>query len=77
MVVSQLCDQRNDELKRQADLARRRGREEKRQRAQARANKPKEIKDHRIQSVTTKVLVDTSVPLQQIPPSRRPKEVTE
>nr|XP_020201640.2 protein diaphanous homolog 1-like [Aegilops tauschii subsp. strangulata] len=49
MDVSQLCDQRNDELKRQANLARRTEREEKRQKAKGRAHKPKTSLDRRIQ----------------------------
>ena len=64
MDISQLCDRRNDEIKRQADLARRREREEKCQKAQARANQLKDSKDHRIQSVKIDAPIDTSVPLQ-------------
>jgi hypothetical protein len=74
--ISQLCDHRNDEIKRQADLARRREREEKRQKAQTRASKLKAVKDRRIQSITSDAPVDSSVPLQQIPPSPLPEEET-
>ena len=48
MDVSQLCDRRNDEIKRQADLARWRQKEEKHQKLRARANKPKTISDRHI-----------------------------
>ena len=77
MDVSQLCDRRIEEIKRQEDLARCREREEKRHRAQARANKPKEIKDRHIQSMTNDAPIDTSVPLQQIPASPRSKQEVE
>ena len=77
MDVSQLCDRRNDEIKRQAGLARRRIQEEKRHIARARANKPKAMLDRRIQLVLTDAPVDTSAPLQQIPPSPRLEEETE
>ena len=77
MDISQLCDRRNDEIKRQADLARRRKREEKHHRAQARANKTKEIKVRHIRSVSTDAPIDKSVPLQQILPSPHPEKVTE
>nr|XP_020173034.1 eukaryotic translation initiation factor 5B-like [Aegilops tauschii subsp. strangulata] len=43
--------------------------EEERQKAKARASKPKGIKDHRIQNVATDAPIDSSTPLQQIPPS--------
>jgi hypothetical protein len=69
MDLSQLFDQRNDEIKHQADLARQREKEEKRHKAKARASKPKAISDHCIQTVATDAPVDTSAPLQQIPPS--------
>nr|XP_020165050.1 DNA ligase 1-like [Aegilops tauschii subsp. strangulata] len=74
MDVSQLCDRRNEEIKRQADLARRREKEEKQEKAQARASQLKASKDRRIQFVTMDAPVDTSAPLQQIPPSPRPEE---
>nr|XP_020189856.1 RNA polymerase II degradation factor 1-like [Aegilops tauschii subsp. strangulata] len=77
MDVSQLCDRRNDEIKRQADLAQHREREEKRQRAQAREIKPREVMDRRVQSTTADAPFDTSAPLQQIPPSPHPKEAAE
>ena len=64
-----MCDQRNDEIERQAKLARRRIKEEKHQKAKAGASKPKAIKDRRIQNVATNAPVDSSAPLQQIPPS--------
>ena len=69
MDVSQLCDRRNDEIKRQADLARRREREEKCQKAQARASQLKASKDRRIQSISTDAPVDANVPLQQADPA--------
>ena len=53
MEVSQLCDQRNDEMERQAKLARRRIKEEKRQKAKVRASNPKAIKNRNIQNVAT------------------------
>ena len=75
--VSQLCDWRNDDFARQAEHARWREKDEKCQQSKARASKPKAIKDRRIQNVATDAPIDSSVPLQQIPPSPRPKEVTE
>jgi hypothetical protein len=69
MDISQLCDRRNDEIERKANLARRRIKEEKCQKAKARASKPKGIKDRRLQTVTDDQPIDSSTPLQQIPPS--------
>ena len=69
MEVSQLCDKRNEEIDRKADLARRRIQEEKRQKARARVSKPKTNKDRRLQNVTADPTLDSHVPLQQVPPS--------
>nr|XP_020186262.1 putative uncharacterized protein DDB_G0294196 [Aegilops tauschii subsp. strangulata] len=75
--VSQLCDHIIEEIKRQEDLARCREKEEKCQRAQDITNKPKEVKDHHVQSTSADAPIDTSAPLQQIPPSPRPEEAAE
>ena len=63
MDVSQLCDRRNEEIDRKVDLARRRVKEEKRQKAKARASKPKVNKDRRLQTVAD-APIDSSTPLQ-------------
>ena len=69
MDVSQLCDRRNDEIDRRTILAQRRIKEEKRQKANERGSKLKAISNSRIQNDATHAPIDTSVSLQQIPPS--------
>ena len=58
-----MCDRRNDEIDRRTILAQRRIKEEKRQKAKARASKPKAIKDRHIQNVATDAPIDSSAPL--------------
>nr|XP_020161172.1 calpastatin-like [Aegilops tauschii subsp. strangulata] len=68
--VAQLCDRKNEQIDRKVDLARRRVQEERCQRALARAAKPQGKKDHHLQNVVVDdVPINTSAPLQQVPPS--------
>jgi hypothetical protein len=70
MEIAQLCDRRNEEIDRKADLARRRIQEEKCQKARARNSNPKANKDRRLQNIATDPTpLDTHVLLQQVPPS--------
>lgn len=69
MKLSQLCDRRNEEIDRKADLARRRIKEEKRQKAKPRASYPKVNKDRCLQTVAADAPLDSITPLHQVPPS--------
>lgn len=68
--VALLCDTKNEEIDHKDDLARRRVREEKCQKAIARAVELKGKKDRYLQNVVVYVVpINTSAPFQQVPPS--------